>query len=81
MKQIKKCVGIELIQPILYIPEQKIIGTTPDDNTDIPLFDDPSDGHGTAVTGAVIDANPDAIIFLCRGSVGSSSSKSGDWLT
>ena len=54
---------------IVYFPGTKIIGTTPDDNTDIPILDDPSDGHGTAVTGAVIDANPDAIIFFVEGSV------------
>ena len=52
---------------IVYFPGTKIIVTTPDDNTDIPILDDPSDGHGTAVTGAVIDANPDAIIFFVEG--------------
>ena len=52
---------------IVYFPGTKIIGTTPDDNTDIPILDDHSDGHGTAVTGAVIDANPDAIIFFVEG--------------
>ena len=52
---------------IVYFPGTKIIGTTPDDNTDIPILDDPSDGHGSAVTGAVIDANPDAIIFFVEG--------------
>ena len=52
---------------IVYFPGTKIIGTTPDDNTDIPILDDPSDGHGTAVTVAVIDANPDAIIFFVEG--------------
>jgi len=52
---------------IVYFPGTKIIGTTPNDNTDIPILDDPSDGHGTAVTGAVIDANPDAIIFFVEG--------------
>ncbi len=52
---------------IVYFPGTKIIGTTPDDNTDIPILDDPSDGHGTAVTGSVIDANPDAIIFFVEG--------------
>ena len=52
---------------IVYFPGTKIIGTTPDDNTDIPILDDPSDGHGTAVTGAVLDANPDAIIFFVEG--------------
>ena len=52
---------------IVYFAGTKIIGTTPDDNTDIPILDDPSDGHGTAVTGAVLDANPDAIIFFVEG--------------
>ena len=52
---------------IVYFPGTKIIGTTPDDNTEIPILDDPSDGHGSAVTGAVLDANPDAIIFFVEG--------------
>ena len=52
---------------IVYFPGTKIIGTTPDDNTEIPILVDPSDGHGTAVTGAVLDANPDAIIFFVEG--------------
>jgi hypothetical protein len=52
---------------IVYFPGTKIIGTTPDDNTDIPILDDPSDGHGTAVTGAVLNANPNAIIFFVEG--------------
>ena len=52
---------------IVYFPGTRIIGTTPDDGTDIPILDDPSDGHGTAVTGAVLDANPDAIIFFVEG--------------
>tara|TARA_B100002052_G_scaffold290029_1_gene308109 strand:- start:2050 stop:3288 length:1239 start_codon:yes stop_codon:yes gene_type:complete len=52
---------------IVYFPGTRIIGTTPDDNTEIPILDDPSDGHGTAVTGAVLDANPDAIIFFVEG--------------
>lgn len=52
---------------IVYFPGTKIIGTTPDDETDIPILDDPSDGHGSAVTGAVLNANPDAIIFFVEG--------------
>ena len=52
---------------IVWLKGSRIIGTTPDDNTDIPILDDPSDGHGTAVTGAVIDANPDAVIFFVEG--------------
>ena len=38
-----------------------------DDDTDIPILDDPQDGHGTAVTGAVLNANPDAVIFFVEG--------------
>ncbi len=52
---------------IVYFPGTRIIATTPDDGTEIPILDDPSDGHGTAVTGAVLDANPDAIIFFVEG--------------
>ena len=51
---------------IVYFPGTRIIGTTPDDGTGIPILDDPSDGHGTAVTGGS-DANPDAIIFFVEG--------------
>jgi hypothetical protein len=52
---------------IVYFEGTKIIGTTPDDETDIPILDDPSDGHGSAVTGAVLNANPEAIIFFVEG--------------
>ena len=52
---------------IVYFPGTKIIGISPDGETDIHILDDPNDGHGTAVTGAVIDANPDAIIFFVEG--------------
>ena len=52
---------------IVYFPGTRIIGTTPDDGTDIPILDDPADGHGTAVTGAVLDANPNAVIFFVEG--------------
>lgn len=52
---------------IVYFVGTKIIGTSPDGQTDIHILDDPSDGHGTAVTGAVLDANPDAIIFFVEG--------------
>ena len=40
---------------IVWFKGSRIIGTTPDDNTDIPILDDPNDGHGTAVTGAVLN--------------------------
>ena len=52
---------------VVYFEGTKIIGTSPDGNTDIHILDDPSDGHGTAVTGAVLDANPDAVIFFVEG--------------
>lgn len=52
---------------IVYFPGTKIIGTSPDANSDILILDDPNDGHGSAVTGAVIDANPDAVIFFVEG--------------
>ena len=52
---------------IVWFRGSRIIGTTPDDNTDIPILDDPNDGHGSAVTGAVLNANPDAVIFFVEG--------------
>ena len=52
---------------IVYFKGTKIIGTSPDGGTDIHILDDPSDGHGTAVTGAVLDANPHAVIFFVEG--------------
>jgi|TARA_B100001964_G_scaffold5863_1_gene6341 hypothetical protein len=52
---------------IVWFKGSRIIGTTPDDNTDIPILDDPTDGHGSAVTGAVLNANPDAVIFFVEG--------------
>ena len=58
------CWDVITATDIVYFPGTRIIGTTPDDDTNIPILDDPADGHGTAVTGAVLDANPDAIIFF-----------------
>jgi|TARA_B110000967_G_scaffold191023_1_gene216283 hypothetical protein len=52
---------------IVWFQGTRIIGTSPDDDTDIPILDDPADGHGTAVTGAVLNANPDAVIFFVEG--------------
>ena len=52
---------------IVYFPGTKIIGSSPDGDSDILILDDPSDGHGSAVTGAVLDANPMAIIFFVEG--------------
>ena len=52
---------------IVYFPGTKIIGASPDGNSYILILDDPNDGHGSAVTGAVLDANPNAIIFFVEG--------------
>lgn len=52
---------------IVYFPGTKIIGSAPDGDSDILILDDPSDGHGSAVTGAVLDANPNAVIFFVEG--------------
>lgn len=54
---------------IVYFVGTCIIGTSPDwtDGDGIPILDDPQDGHGTAVTGSVINANPDAVIFFVEG--------------
>jgi hypothetical protein len=52
---------------IVYFPGTKIIGSSPDGDSDILILDDPSDGHGSAVTGAVLDANPNAVIFFVEG--------------
>jgi len=52
---------------IVYFPGTKIIGSSPDGNSDILILDDPSDGHGSAVTGAVLDANPNAVIYFVEG--------------
>ena len=61
------CWDVITSSDIVYFPGTRIIATTPDDGTEIPILDDPADGHGTAVTGAVLDANPDAIIFFVEG--------------
>ena len=52
---------------IVYFPGTKIIGSSPDGDSDILILDDPSDGHGSAVTGAVLDANPNAVIYFVEG--------------
>ena len=61
------CWDVITSSDIVYFPGTRILGATPDDGTEIPILDDPADGHGTAVTGAVLDANPDAIIFFVEG--------------
>ncbi|MGB0617447.1 MAG: S8/S53 family peptidase [Candidatus Poseidoniaceae archaeon] len=54
---------------IVYFEGTRIIGTSPDwtEGDGTPILDDPSDGHGTAVTGAVVNANPDVVIFFVEG--------------
>ena len=52
---------------IVYFPGTKIIGASPDGDSGILILDDPNDGHGSAVTGAVLDANPNAVIFFVEG--------------
>jgi hypothetical protein len=52
---------------IVYFKGTRIFGTSPDMDSGVPILDDPNDGHGTAVTGAVLDADPDAIIFFVEG--------------
>ena len=52
---------------VVYFKGTRIFGTSPDWDSGTPILDDPNDGHGTAVTGAVLDADPDAIIFFVEG--------------
>ncbi|DAC10951.1 MAG TPA: hypothetical protein D7I09_01945, partial [Candidatus Poseidoniales archaeon] len=54
---------------IVYFEGTRIIGASPDwsEGDGTPILDDPSDGHGTAVTGAVVNANPDVVIFFVEG--------------
>ena len=52
---------------IVYFPGTKIIGSSPDGDSEILILDDPNDGHGSAVTGAVLNANPNTIIFFVEG--------------
>ncbi|HJM13072.1 MAG TPA: S8/S53 family peptidase [Candidatus Thalassarchaeaceae archaeon] len=63
----ENCWDIIVAGDIVWFKGTKIIGTSPDDDTDIPILDDPQDGHGTAVTGAVLNANPNAVIFFVEG--------------
>lgn len=54
---------------IVWFRGTRIMGTSPDwsQGSGTPILDDPSDGHGSAVTGAVLNANPDALIFFVEG--------------
>jgi len=63
------CWDLITYQDVVYFNGTRIIGAMGDDRkiteNDLPILDE--GGHGTAVTGAVIDANPDAIIFFVEG--------------
>ena len=62
------CWDLITFNDIVYFSGTWIIGAMGEEGwSDTPILDDPDDGHGTAVTGAVIDANPDAIIFFLEG--------------
>jgi hypothetical protein len=54
---------------VVWFRGTRIMGTSPDwaTGSGTPILDDPSDGHGSAVTGAVLNANPDALIFFVEG--------------
>ena len=49
---------------IVYFPGTKIIGASPDGDSDILILDDPNDGHCSAVSGAVLDSYPNAVSFF-----------------
>ena len=61
--------GTDWVLDIVYFEGTRIIGASPDwsEGDGVPILDDPSDGHGTAVTGAVVNANPDVVIFFVEG--------------
>ena len=54
---------------VVYFEGTRIFGQSPDwtEGEGTPILDDPDDGHGSAVTGAVVNANPNVIIFFVEG--------------
>ena len=54
---------------VVYFAGTRIFGQSPDwtEGDGTPILDDPDDGHGSAVTGAVVNANPNVIIFFVEG--------------
>ena len=54
---------------VVYFAGTRIFGQSPDwtEGEGTPILDDPDDGHGSAVTGAVVNANPNVIIFFVEG--------------
>ena len=67
MKPTKRPAGTPSRRPTSSTSKAPRSRNVADGGTDIHILDDPSDGHGTAVTGAVLDANPDAVIFFVEG--------------
>ena len=63
----ESCWDTLVASDIVSFPGTKIIGTSPDGDSEILILDDPSDGHGSAVTGSVLNANPQAVIFFVEG--------------
>ena len=62
------CWNLITYNDTVYFSGTRIIGAMGEEGwSETPILDDPNDGHGTAVTGAVIDANPDAVIFFLEG--------------
>ena len=62
------CWNLISFNDTVYFSGTWIIGAMGEEGwSETPILDDPNDGHGTAVTGAVIDANPDAVIFFLEG--------------
>lgn len=61
------CWDLLTTEDIAYFTGTRIFGQSPDGDSGTLILDDPNDGHGTAVTGAVLDADPDAIIFFVEG--------------
>ena len=54
---------------VVYFEGTRIFGKSPDwtEGDGTPILDDPNDGHGSAVTGAVVNANPNVVIFFVEG--------------
>ena len=62
------CWDLIEVSDVVHFHGTRIIGTTGPDPGDLdgtPILDDA--GHGTAVSGAVVNANPDVILFFVEG--------------
>ncbi len=60
------CWNLITTDDVVYFTGTRIFASSSGDTGQL-ILDDPSDGHGTAVTGAVLDADPDAIIYFVEG--------------